>query len=473
MRSMPISRRGVLACLGGLALKAGTPVWGGDWSRFRGPNGSGIAIETVPTPTTFGPEENLQWKTTLPGPGSSSPIVVGDRVYITCWSGYAEGRDDLGDLRNLKRHLVCLDRQTGKMVWDRTIDSDGQEEAYRGMFAENGYASHTPVSDGERIYVYFGKGGAAAFDLSGERLWLTSLGKESDRRGWGSASSPVLFDDLVIITASAESQALVALDKQTGKEVWRKEAEGFAGTWGTPVLVKVDDSRTDLVLAVPYEIWGFDPKTGKLRWYCEAMNTDSFCSSVAVDKDVIYAVEGRGGGSIAVRAGGSGDVTKTHVVWSGRHNSRISTPLVVDGRVYFITGGIANCITAEKGDKVFQARLGEGGNAPAGPGAGGRPGRGGFGGGGFGGPGGGRGGGRGGQDYSSPVAADGKLYYVSRGGDIHVLKLGETFEKLATNRLTSEAEDFSGTPAISDGQIFIRSSRHLYCVSLPEVRSQK
>jgi hypothetical protein len=261
----------------------------------------------------------------------------------------------------------------------------------------------------------------------------------------------------------------VALDKRTGREVWRKEAQGFAGTWGTPVLVKVAADRTDLVLAVPYEIWGFDPQTGKLRWFCEALKTDSFCSSLTVDNDVVYAVEGRGGGSIAVRAGGTGDVTKTHVVWTGRHNSRISTPLLSDGRLYFIAGGIVNCITAAQGEKVFQARLGEGGDTPP-EGGGGRGARG-FGRGGPGGGGGGRGG-VGGQDYSSPVAADGKLYYVSRGGEIHVLKLGETFEKLATNRLTSDPEDFSGTPAISDGQIFIRSSRHLYCVSLPETRGR-
>jgi outer membrane protein assembly factor BamB len=469
---MRISRRGLLAWSALAAMRGATAARAADWTRFRGPNGTGLASESIATPARFGPEENLEWKARLPGPGSSSPIVVGNRVYVTCWSGYAESREELGDIRKLQRHLVCLDRRSGEIVWDRTIDSDGQEEAYRGMFAENGYASHTPVSDGERIYVYFGKGGAAAFDLAGERLWLTNLGKESDRRGWGSASSPVLYEDLLIVTASAESEALVALDKRTGREVWRKEAQGFAGTWGTPVLVKVADDRTDLVLAVPYEIWGFDPQTGKLRWFCEALNTDSFCSSLTVDGDVVYAVEGRGGGSIAVRAGGSGDVTKTHVVWTGRHNSRISTPLIADGRLYFIAGGIVNCITAAKGDKIFQARLGDGGEAPA-AGGGGRGGRG-FGGGGpagggFGGGGGGRGG-RGGQDYSSPVAADGKLYYVSRGGEIHVLKLGETFEKLATNRLTSEPEDFSGTPAISDGQVFIRSSRHLYCVSLPETR---
>jgi outer membrane protein assembly factor BamB len=150
---MRISRRGVLAWCALAAARGSGAIHAADWVRFRGPNGTGVAPEAIATPARFGPDENLRWKAKLPGPGSSSPIVVGERVYVTCWSGYAESRDELGDIRQLKRHLVCLDRRSGEIVWDRTIDSDGQEEAYRGMFAENGYASHTPVSDGDRIYV--------------------------------------------------------------------------------------------------------------------------------------------------------------------------------------------------------------------------------------------------------------------------------------------------------------------------------
>lgn len=433
-----------------------TPALAADWSRFRGPNGTGLADSSAPLPTKFSATENLRWKAPLPGPGSSSPIVVKDQVFVTCWSGYANSRDDLGDIKSLRRHLVCLDRATGKVLWDKSVPATGPEETYRGMFAENGYASHTPVSDGERVFAFFGKSGVVAYDLAGNQLWQTPVGQESDRKGWGSAASPVVFENLVIVPATAESEALVALDKQTGKEVWRKEARGFAGTWGTPVLIRIDDSRTDLVLGVPNEIWGFDPATGKLRWFSEAMDTDSFCSSVATDGKLIYAVEGRAGGSIALRPGGQGDVTASHVVWKGRHNSRITTPLLHDGRLYFISRGIANCLDAATGEKVYQSRLGsgeavastdganEGGNRPRG--------------------GGGARGGRGGQDYSSPVAGDGKLFYVSRGGDIHVLALGGEFKQLATNRVTDEVEDFSGTPAIADGQLLIRSSKFLYCV---------
>ncbi len=427
-----------------------------DWTRFRGPNGSGVSADSTALPTTWSDKENLKWKVALPGPGSSSPIVVGDRVYVTCWSGYGVTRGNPGDQSQLRRHLIAMDRNTGKTIWSKAIEPVLPEDNYGGMFAEHGYASHTPVSDGERIYVYFGKTGALAFDLDGNQLWKTAIGTESDGRGWGSASSPVLYKNLVIVTASAESQAVVALDKLTGKEVWRQEAAGLASTWGTPVLVEIDESRTDLVLGVPYEVWAFNPENGKLRWFCQAMETDSYCSSVVASDGIVYGIEGRGGGSIAIRTGGQGDVTESHVVWSGREANRIGTPVIHEGRIYFFSNGIANCIDAKTGNKIYQSRLeGAAGAANRGGADSGRPG------------GGGGRGGRGGQDYSSPIIADGKVYFTSRSGNMFVLRASDKFEQLATNRVTSASEDFSATPAVSDGQLFIRSDKHLYCIAAP------
>jgi outer membrane protein assembly factor BamB len=443
-----------------------------------------VSAEEQATPVTWSATENLRWKVELPGPGSSSPIIVGDKVFVTCWSGYGTDRGDAGDQKDLRRHLVCLDRATGKVNWDKKIEPYLPEDQYGGMFAEHGYASHTPASDGENVYVYFGKTGALAYDMDGNQLWQTQVGTESGARGWGSASSPILYKDLVIITATSESEALVALNKKDGKEVWRQEAAGFSMTWGTPVLVEVDENRTDLVLGVPYEIWGFNPETGKLRWYCEAMDTESYCSSVVASDGIVYGIEGRGGGSIAVKVGGKGDVTDANVVWSGRDSNRIGTPVIYDGRIYFFSGGIANCIEAKDGKKVFQGRLEGSSDGQARGGQGGRPdnapdnaqddrqardgnqdrqrgGQGGVGGrGGFG----GRGGGGFGGDYSSPILADGKIYFVSRGGDMFVLKASAELEQLAVNRVTSDREDFSATPAVSHGQLFVRSSKHLYCI---------
>lgn len=228
----------------------------------------------------------------LPGPGSSSPIVVGDRIYVTCWTGYGASRD-ANSQADLRRHLICIDRHTGKTVWSKAVEPELPEDRYGGMFAQHGYASHTPVSDGKRVYVFYGKTGVLAYTMDGEQVWHTKVGSGLDQRGWGSSCSPILYKNLVIVTASAESKSMVALDKDTGKEVWKCEAGGFGSTWGTPILVEVDKERTDLVLGVPFEIWGFNPDTGKLRWFCEGLQNDSYCSSVVAHDGVIYAFEGQ------------------------------------------------------------------------------------------------------------------------------------------------------------------------------------
>ena len=424
-----------------------------DWPRFRGPNGTGISDDSVPT--EWSDTKNLKWKRELPGPGLSSPIVVGERVFVTCWSGYGTSLGDQGDIENLRRHLICIDRSSGEILWQKSVEPVLPEEPYRGMFAQHGYASHTPVSDGEHVFAFFGKTGVFAFDMDGNQLWQHGVGTEDDDRHWGSASSPILYKNLVIVPATTESQALVALNKATGDEVWRKEARGFGSTWGTPLIVDLADGRQEIVFAVPYEIWAFDPETGKLNWYSESVDSDSMCSSAIEHDGIVYAIEGRSGGSVAIRTGGSGNVTESHVVWSGRERGRISSPLYYEGRIYWVTGGIANCLDAATGERIYQARLqrssarGEQAN------------RGESGGRGFGG---GRGG-AGGQDYSSPIIAGDKMYYFSRSGEATVIKLGTEYEQLASNRFESDTSDFSATPAISDGQMFIRSNAYLYCIA--------
>mgnify|MGYP001816125471 FL=1 len=455
-----------------------------DWLRFRGPNGSGISEESTPPPTKWSPQENVKWKAELPGPGVSSPIVVGDRVLVTCYSGYGTDRRDPGEITNLKRHLVCVDANSGETRWSKSIDAAQPEDPYTGIgVTAHGYASHTPVSDGERVYAFFGKSGVIAFDLDGTELWRAEVGSGSDDRKWGSSSSPILYEDLVIVTASAESRSLVGLDKATGKEVWRQEADGLSNVWGTPTLVEIESARTDLVLGVPYELWGLNPKTGKLRWYVEAMDTDQYSSSVVESNGVVYGIEGRGGGSIAVKAGGKGDVSESNTIWIGNDSARFGSPLVLDGKIYFFSNGVANCINAADGSSVFKGRLpsagsgrdrdvgrGTAGRAEAGSRGGGREagreagrggGRGGFGRGGFG----GGGGGFGAMDYASPVAAGDKIYFIKSDGTTYVIGAGEEFELLATNKITEETESFGGTPAISGGKLFVRSDKHLYCIA--------
>jgi len=427
------------------------------WDRFRGPNGSGVSLDPSSPPTVWSPEKNIRWKTELPGPGSSSPIVVGDRVFVTCWTGYGTDESPDASIDLLRRNLLCIDRASGKMLWNQSVKAVLPEDSYDGMFSEHGYASHTPTSDGERVYAFFGKTGVIAFNLEGKELWRQSVGDGLDQKRWGSSSSPILYQDLVIVNASAEKHAIFALDKYTGKIIWQKKAEGLHSTWGTPILVKVDDSRTDLVLGVPDELWGFDPAKGNLRWYCTAMETDTFCSSVISDNSTIYAIAGRNGGSIAIRTGGDDDISKSHVVWTGKETSPISTPVLYQDRLYFFSRGIAHCINAKTGKEVFRGRLqkkltdGQVATQPtdvASDSKGNAEQR------------------RGGKDYSSPIIAGGLIFYMSQSGDIYVIQPGDELKQIAVNRVSNDRdEEYSSSPAASNGQLFIRSTKRLYCVS--------
>lgn len=425
-----------------------------DWSRFRGPNGSGVSSDTT-VPVEWSDSQNLKWKTPMPGPGASSPIVVGSKVILTCWSGYGLSRDNPGDIGDLVLHLVCVDREDGKIAWTAPVSPTGKEEEYRGMFAEHGYTSHTPCSDGQRVYAFFGKSGLVAFDLEGNRLWDVSLGTESDPRGWGSASSPILYKNMVIVPATAESESIVALDKESGDVLWKQEARGFSGTWGTPVLSQNAAGEDEIVMGVPYEIWGLNPENGKLKWYAETVDSDSMCSSVVEHDGVVYVVEGRSGGSAAVKVGGKGDVSESNVLWTGRDRGRISTPIYFQDRLYWISGGIVNCVDARTGEEIYQARMQttrSDNNLDRDSSGFGRSRF-------------GRGGGFGGQSYSSPVVAGNRMYYFDRQGNATVIELGNEYKQLARNSFTEDGSDFHSTPAISNGQLFVRSNAFLYCIA--------
>ena len=450
-----------------------------DWTRFRGPNGSGVSPDEAKTPTTWSDSENVKWKAKLPGPGLSCPIVIGDRVVITCWSGYAAGGEDQGSLEDLQRNVVCVHRETGDVLWSHEEPALLPEDTFGGMFAQNGYASHTPATDGERVYVFFGKTGVLAFDLGdGRKLWQESVGDNLEGKRWGSASSPIVHEGMVIIPAFIEGDALVALDGKTGKVAWKQEAPGYRSNWSTPILVEAND-RTDLVLAVPGEVWGLNPANGKLRWYCEIPGADDARASVIADGDIVIAMGGGRGAStaIAVRAGGKGDVKDTHQIWEGRDASKIGTPVVRGGQLYMVNNKVVTSVDMKTGKRLGQARLtGSGGGAAAsndreerpprgdrGQGGGGGRGQGGGGFGGFGG-----GGGMGGQDYSSPIIAGNNLYWASRAGDVYVVELGESMKQVARNSFDSDRGEYSSTPAISNGELFIRSATSLYCVANKE-----
>ena len=425
-----------------------------DWLRFRGPNGSGVNADATAPPVTWSDEENVRWKAALPGPGLSSPIVVGDRIVVTCWSGYAVDAAEPGDMEDLKRNVVCLDRETGNILWQHTEDPVLPEDQFRGMFAENGYASHTPATDGERVYAFFGKSGVVALDLAdGKPLWKKSVGENREQKGWGTASSPIVYKDLVIVPAFIESDAIYAFNGKTGELAWKQDSPGYTSNWSTPILVEAD-GRTDLVLAVPGEVWGMNPESGKLRWYCEIPGSDSARASVVADGDLVFAMAGGRGAStsVALKAGGKGAIEP---IWTGRDVSSIASPVIHDGKIYVISNKVATSVDLATGKRISQTRISAGASANAdAPASGGRGGgRGGY------------GGGRGGQDYSSPVLAGSHLYYTSRSGELFVFEVGEKLTQVAANTFASDRSDYSSTPAISNGEIFIRSAKAIYCIA--------
>jgi hypothetical protein len=410
-----------------------------DWLRFRGPQGNGVASESDTLPTEWSPSANLAWKTPLPGPGASSPIIVKGKVFVTCYSGYGLDQESPGSIEDLVRHLVCVDLQSGEKLWQKDVQAAMPEDPYTGAgVPAHGYASHTPVSDGTNVYAFFGKSGVHAFDMDGNPLWQADVGKESDPNRWGSSASPIVFEDTVIVTASAESQAIVGLDRQTGKERWRQEAAGLDNMWGTPCLVEIDDNRTDLVMCVAGELWGLDPHNGKLRWYANATGAQHAYASVVTDGTRVFAITSRGGGSIALDAGGSGDVSESKTVWTGRDTASFASPVRHGSKLYSVTRGIVSVIDAGTGQRLQRPRL-EGAEE-----TGGRFGS---------------------LDYPSPIVVGNHLYYLNGSGQMFVFELGDEMQLVAVNRVTPEKEIFRGTPAVADNRLVMRSQTHLYCVT--------
>jgi len=357
--------------------------------------------------------------------------VVGDRVFVTCYSGYGLSRQNPGQIDQLQRHLVCLDAATGRIVWQTAVQSAVREDEYRGFITEHGSASSTPVTDGENVYCLFGKSGVVAFTLDGRKLWQVSVGTESSNRRRGSAASPVLYKDMVIVNAAEESQSIRALKKSTGEEVWKAEASLLELASTTPGLVDAGDGKTELVIPVPNEVWAFNPDSGKLNWYCETRLTGNLSPSLNAKDSVIYVCGGyQGSGSLAIPAGGKGNVTG-NVLWNSRITSCVASPILFEGRLYCVDDpGTAWCANAGTGEQVYRERLETGGGRPF---------------------------------YASPVLCEGRLFVPSRSDGVYVLEAGPGFRLLACNRLTDET-DFNASVAIANGQLILRSNRSVYCV---------
>jgi len=366
-------------------------------------------------------------ETAIPGAGASSPVVYGDRVYLTCFTGYGVDGKDSGNIDDLKRHLLCLDVRSGDILWQREVETVLPESKTSRFL---GYASSTPAVDADRVYCFFGKSGVIAFDHAGNQLWHRSVGDNT--HGWGSAASPVLYGDLVIINAFVECGQLVALDKTTGTEVWR--AGNLKESWNTPLLVDLPDGKTELVVAISGKILGFEPATGQQLWECTGHRWYIVPSLIA-HNGVVYCLSGKGvEATKAVRAGGRGNVSDTHVLWTVKKGTNVPSAVYHEGHVYFSheTKGIAYCLDAETGDTVYEQSV---------PGLGGV--------------------------YASAMVGAGKVYYVSRRGGTFVLAAEPEYELLAHNRLEGDREA-NASPAVDGQRLVLRMGRFLYCVGDPE-----
>lgn len=389
----------------------------GEWRGFRGPGGQGYSTETG-LPTTWTDTKNVEWKAELPGPGASSPITLGEKVYLTCYSGYGHGTEG-SSVDDLRLHLVCFNRADGSKLWSKEIMPKQPES--NGV-RDHGYAGPTPVTDGQAIYVFFGKSGVFRFTLDGKQVWNADVGTRT--HGWGCGTSPVLYKDLVIVNASVESGSLYGINKKDGSIAWK--SSGMRSSWNTPHLVDVDN-RQELVVSVQGKILAYDPGTGESLWSCRGVQ-DYVCPSIVSSNGVVYAIGGRNSKCFAVRAGGKGEVSDTHLLWEAKAGSNVASPVVHDGHLYWVSdrNRVAYCLDLKDGSIVYSERFK-------------------------------------GQPYASAVFGDGKIYIVTRFDGIFVLAAKPEFEILAHNKLTDRGR-FNASPVISDKQLLIRSDSFLYSI---------
>ncbi len=394
-----------------------------DWTAFRGPEGQGVSSAKA-LPVAWSESENIAWKSPMPGPGASSPIVFKDHIYITCYSGFFVPGEAEGKQKDLKRHLLCLDRKSGKKLWEKIVGAKLPEEE---RIRDHGFAANTPAADEDHVYCFFGKTGVIAFDHDGKQVWSADVG--STTHEWGTSASPVLYKNMVFINASVESESLVALDRRTGKELWK--AEGIQEAWNTPVVVTNVNGKPELIVATKGSVQAFEPTSGEQLWTCATDIGWYMVPSVIAHDGIVYCLGGRSGvAGLAVRTGGSGDVTKSHRLWTSVKGSNVTSPVFHDGHLYWMNDnlGIAFCAKADSGEIVYEKRMD-----------------------------------RSGQVYASALLADGRIYYLTREGRTFVVAAKPEFEELATNDL-NDGGVFNGSFAVDGTRLLLRSDKFLYAI---------
>jgi outer membrane protein assembly factor BamB len=423
---------------------AASAVASADWPHWRGPSSSGVAAASA-LPTTWSASENVAWQTALEGAGVSSPIVSGNRVFVTSQAG--DGRRRAGNhptltqggdpkaagevsLQRRPRSEVAFiveafDRASGRRLWIHEIKPEGELPP---VHDKHNLASASPVTDGERVYAWFGTGQLVALDHTGTPVWSKNLAKEYGAFDiqWGHASSPVLFQDSIILLAyHSPASYIVALDKRTGAVKWKVDKAPGQESYSSPIVVQ-GPAGHELIVNSNSGVESFDPATGQSLWTYPEVNR--FPIPVAmVDNGMLYLSRGyRSSPFMAIRLGGRGDITSTHVAWRVPTGGPYVSSLVhYQGLIYMSTdNGILSAVDAKTGARLWQERVG-------------------------------------GTFSASPIAGDGKIYFLSEGGETIVIRAGRTFELVSRNRLDGH---FVASPAASGGRVFLRADDRLFAV---------
>jgi outer membrane protein assembly factor BamB len=413
-----------------------------DWPRWRGPHNDGMARGDAPL--EWNDTKNVAWRVPIPGRGFSSPVIWGDKIFITTavptkanpvpeapeperGSGRGPG-GGAGVGQEHKFVVLCLNRQNGKVVWEQVARVATPHEGYHRRYGS--FASNSPVTDGKYLYAFFGSHGLYCYDLSGKLAWSKDFSPMRMRLQFGEGVAPVVDDDRLYLKFDQEQGSyMVALDKRNGKELWRVTRDEVS-SWSPPLVV-THNGRKQVVVSASNKVCSYDPATGKLIWECSGLGSNVIPAPVILG-DVVYVMSGHRSPNLpAIRLGREGNLTGSDaIVWTNdRGNSYTASPVLHDNKLYMVTdSGMLSCLNASTGEAYYrQQRLPKAYNFKA-----------------------------------SPVGANGKLYLATEDGDVVVVKMGEKYEVLATNMLKDQV--FIATPAIASGNLYLRSQDALYCI---------
>jgi outer membrane protein assembly factor BamB len=406
------------------------------WPQWRGPLATGFAPQADP-PLTWSETSNVKWKTPIPGEGNSTPIVWDNKIFILSAIGTgkkpsapvaANAPDEI-----YQWVVLCLDRTQGKLLWQKTAR---EEAPHEGRQDNNTFASASPVTDGKLLLAYFGSRGLHCYDFDGTLKWEKDFGKMKTKMGFGEGASPALSGDIVVVNWDAEGRDFIlALNKQTGQELWRTPRDEGTG-WSTPLILDYNGQKQVVVNATK-KVRSYDLATGKEIWSCSGQTANAIPSPVAAD-GMVYLTSGfRGSALQAIRLGRTGNLTGSDaIVWSHSQGTPyVPSPLLTDNLLYVMQGNdaIVSCFNAVSGEMYFNRERLEGIHSV----------------------------------YASPVSAKDRVYILSREGTCVVLKKGPKLEALAVNKLDDDTPHTDASMALVDNEAFIRTPHYLYCIAPP------